>query len=96
MEGEREREPTKRELRQQKREIKRAGSQRRRRMLKQQLRENPEDAPLGEFDFGRYSSAPFNGLDHDATRTHSHPHSHSHGRWERKPGSEDVPQEESS
>jgi hypothetical protein len=63
-----EKEPTKRELRQQKREIKRAGSQRRRRMLKQELREHPEDAPLGEFDFGRYSSAPFNGLDHDATR----------------------------
>jgi hypothetical protein len=70
MEGERE--PTKRELRQQKRAIKRAGSQRRRRMLKQALRENPEDAPLGEFDFGRYSSAPFNGLDHDATRTRRH------------------------
>jgi hypothetical protein len=63
------REPTKRELRQQKRAIKRAGSQRRRRMLKQVLRENPDDAPLGEFDFGRFSSAPFNGLDHDATRT---------------------------
>jgi hypothetical protein len=68
-----EREPTKRELREQKRAIKRAGSQRRRRMLKQTLRENPEDAPLGEFDFGRYSSAPFNGIDHDATRRRSRP-----------------------
>jgi hypothetical protein len=74
-----EREPTKRELRQQKRSIKRAGSQRRRRMLKQALRENPEDAPLGEFDFGRYSSAPFNGLDHDATRTRRDD-AHSHSR----------------
>jgi hypothetical protein len=74
MEGERE--PTKRELREQKRAIKRAGSQRRRRMLKQVLRENPEEAPLGEFDFGRYSSAPFNGLDHDATRTRRQAHAH--------------------
>ena len=62
------REPTKRELRQQKREIKRAGSQRRRRQLKQALRENPEEAPYTEFDFGRYESARFNGMDHDATR----------------------------
>jgi hypothetical protein len=68
-----EREPTKRELRQQKRAIKRAGSQRRRRMLKQALRENPEEAPAAEFDFGRYSSAPFNGIDHDATRRRANP-----------------------
>jgi hypothetical protein len=70
-----EREPTQRELRQQKRQIKQAGSQRRRRMLKQALRENPDEAPLCEFDFGRYSSAPMNGIDHDATRRrHQSPH----------------------
>ncbi len=63
-----EREPTKRELREQKRVIKRAGSQRRRRMLKQALKEDPEEAPWVEVNFGRYSSAPFNGIDHDATR----------------------------
>jgi hypothetical protein len=69
-----EREPTKRERRQQKREIKRAGSQRRRRMLKQALREAPEDAASSgseadaDFNFGRYRSAPLNGMDHDPTR----------------------------
>lgn len=61
-------EPTKRELRQQKREIKRLGSQRRRRQLKRALAEHPEDARDAEFDFGRYSSAPLNGLDRDPTR----------------------------
>jgi hypothetical protein len=68
-----EREPTKRELRQQKREIKRAGSHRRRRQEKQALREDPESLPDLNFDFGRYSSTPFNGMDHDATRRRSRP-----------------------
>jgi hypothetical protein len=63
-----EKEPTKRELREQKRVVKRAGSQRRRRMLKQALKENPEEAPWVQYDFGRFSSAPLNGIDHDATR----------------------------
>ena len=64
------REPTKRELRQLKREIKRAGSQRRRRQLKQSLRDRPEDAASApdEFDFGRYRSSPLNGMDRDSTR----------------------------
>jgi hypothetical protein len=53
----------KRELRQLKREIKRAGTQRRRRQLKRDLIENPEDAHRSEFDFGRYSSASLNGID---------------------------------
>jgi|GEM_PF-1161557 len=66
-------EPTKKELRQQKREIKRAGSKRRRRQLKQQLAEHPEDAPTAEFDFGRYQSASLNGMDHDATRRTAKP-----------------------
>jgi hypothetical protein len=70
-----ERQPTKRELRQQKREIKRAGNQRRRRLLKQALRVDPEDASSGGVDFGRCTSAPFNGLDHDATRRRSRPSS---------------------
>ncbi|WP_422930553.1 hypothetical protein [Singulisphaera sp. PoT] len=61
-------EPTKKELRQQKREIKRAGSKRRRRQLKQQLAEHPDEAPDAEFDFGRYESATMNGLDRDNTR----------------------------
>jgi hypothetical protein len=53
----------KRELRQLKREIKRAGSQRRRRQLKRDLIENPEEAHRSEFDFGRYRSAELNGID---------------------------------
>ncbi|HMB06379.1 MAG TPA: hypothetical protein VKP69_21930 [Isosphaeraceae bacterium] len=64
--------PTKRELRQRKREIKRAGGKRRRRQLKQALAEDPADAPYAEFDFGRFESAKLNGMDHDATRRHPH------------------------
>jgi hypothetical protein len=60
--------PDKRQLRKLKRELKRAGSRRRRRLLKRDLQENPEDAPHSEFDFGRSSSAGLNGLDRDATR----------------------------
>ncbi|MFI5458076.1 MAG: hypothetical protein ACHRXM_21795 [Isosphaerales bacterium] len=61
-------EPTKRELRKLKREIKRAGSQRRRKQWKRDLRENPEEAPYSPEDFGRYSTAELNGIDHDQTR----------------------------
>ncbi len=61
-------EPTKREQRQLKREVKRAGSQRRRRQWKRDLRENPEEAPFSEEDFGRYSTEPWNGMDQDHTR----------------------------
>jgi hypothetical protein len=61
-------EPTKREFRQMKREIKRAGSQRRRRQWKRDLRENPEEAPFSEEGFGRCSTAGLNGLDHDNRR----------------------------
>jgi hypothetical protein len=58
----------KRELRKLKRDVKRAGNKRRRRYLKRDLAENPEDAPHTEFEFGRDSSATLNGLDQDATR----------------------------
>ena len=51
-----------------KRQMKRAGSQRRRRQWKRDLRENPEEAPYSEEDFGRYSTAEFNGIDQDHTR----------------------------
>jgi hypothetical protein len=64
-------EPTKRELRQQKREIKRAGGKRRRRQLKQGLAENPDEARDTTYDFGRYRSSSFNGIDRDATRRNS-------------------------
>jgi hypothetical protein len=61
-------EPTKRERRQIKRELKRAGSQRRRRQWKRDLCENPEEAPHSEEDFGGYSTAELNGMDRDSTR----------------------------
>lgn len=60
--------PQKRQLRKLKRVLKRAGSKHRRRDLKQQLAENPEEAAEANEDFGRHSSASFNGLDKDATR----------------------------
>jgi hypothetical protein len=59
--------PEKRELRQLKREIKRAGSQRRRRLLKRDLIENPEEAHRAEVDFGRLRSADLNGIDRRPT-----------------------------
>ena len=58
----------KRQLRKLKRDIKRAGSKRRRQYLKRELRENPEGAPHSEYDFGRNTSQTLNGLDQDATR----------------------------
>jgi len=60
--------PQKRDLRKLKRDVKRAGNKRRRQYLKRDLRENPEDAPHSEYDFGRNSSETLNGLDQDATR----------------------------
>lgn len=60
--------PDKRRLRKLKREVKRIGGKRRRRQLKRDLAENPEDAPHSEADFGRSSSETLNGLDQDSTR----------------------------
>jgi hypothetical protein len=58
----------KRQLRKLKRDIKRAGSKRRRQYLKRELHENPEGAPHSEYDFGRNTSEVLNGMDEDATR----------------------------
>ena len=58
----------KRQHRQLKREIKRAGNRKRRRHLQRRLREQPEEAARGDFDFGRNSSAGLNGIDRDSTR----------------------------
>ena len=63
--------PDKRQFRKLKRDLKRAGNKRRRRFLKQELADNPEDAPYSEFDFGNDSSAGLNGMDQDATRRRS-------------------------
>ncbi len=59
---------TKRELRQEKREVKRAGGKRRRRELKSGLAENPDEAPFAVPDFGKLSSAPLNGIDRRPAR----------------------------
>ena len=58
----------KKELRKLKRDVKRAGSRHRRRDLKRDLAENPEEAHRSEESFGRNSSEGLNGIDHDATR----------------------------
>lgn len=61
-------EPTKRELREAKRILKRKGNQRLRRRLKQTLAEDPEQATEDDHDYGRYQSSVLNGMDHDTTR----------------------------
>jgi hypothetical protein len=60
--------PDKRKLRELKRTIKKRGNKTRRAQLKRDLVENPEEAAHSEEDFGRFSSANYNGLDADATR----------------------------
>lgn len=60
--------PTKRELRQQKRAVKQAGNQHRRRLLRRGLAANPEEAHLAEEDLGRFRSATMNGMDRDSKR----------------------------
>ena len=60
--------PDKRQMRELKRAVKRAGKKSRRQRLKRDLADNPEEAAHSEEDFGRHSSAHYNGLDNDATR----------------------------
>lgn len=60
--------PLKRQLREQKRAVKRAGNKHRRQQLKRDLRDNPEEAAFSEEKLGRYRSAQLNGNDHDSTR----------------------------
>ncbi len=61
----------KRKYRQLKRDVKRAGSKHRRRDLKRQLKDNPDEAAFHEENFGRNTSAGLNGLDRDAARRRS-------------------------
>lgn len=58
----------KRQIRKLKRELKKAGTKRRRQYLKRDLEDKPEEAHEAKFQFGRDSSAAFNGMDQDATR----------------------------
>jgi hypothetical protein len=60
--------PVKRELRKLKRGIKRAGNKHRRRQLKRDLTDNPEEAHHSEESLGRNQSSGLNGMDDDATR----------------------------
>ena len=60
--------PDKRALRKLKRVLKRAGSKHRRRDLKRQLAENPDEAAHAEEDLGRSRSDTLNQLDRDSTR----------------------------
>ena len=53
----------KRQLRILKRAVKRDGNKHRRNALKRQLQQNPEEAHLGEEDFGGSASRGMNGLD---------------------------------
>ena len=61
-------EQDKRKHRQLKRDLKKAGSRKRRRQLQRELLDNPEEAAHSEFDFGRESTTGLNGNDRDATR----------------------------
>lgn len=63
----------KRRHRELKRDIKRAGNRKRRNALKRSLARNPEEAADAEPDVGRNTSAPLNGIDHDATRQRAQP-----------------------
>jgi len=67
--------PTKRELREHKRALKRQGNQRLRRLAKRDLVERPDeaaDAPAE--DYGRFSTRSLNGkIDRDPTRLRHRP-----------------------
>ncbi|WP_435015297.1 hypothetical protein TA3x_002836 [Tundrisphaera sp. TA3] len=65
--------PTKRELRETKRAVKRAGNKHRRLMLKRTLIDNPEEAAAVEESFGRHRSSKLNGIDRDSTRKKAGP-----------------------
>ncbi len=58
----------KRQRREMKRILKKAGNKHRRQQLKRVLDENPDQAAEIEPTFGRYSTAGLNGLDRDSTR----------------------------
>lgn len=58
----------KRQMRKLKRTVKKAGNKKRRRQLKEDLRDNPEEAHWSEPTVGNLSSETLNGLDQDSTR----------------------------
>jgi hypothetical protein len=58
----------KRQHREMKRSVKKAGNRKVRRDVQRTLRDTPEDAAFLEANYGRYTSEPLNGIDRDATR----------------------------
>ena len=58
----------KRQLRELKRALKKAGNKHRRQQLKRDLNQNPEEVAHREDEFGRHRSNTLNGIDKDATR----------------------------
>ncbi len=60
--------PDKRRMRELKRAVKKRGNKHRRRQLKRDLAENPDEAAHSEEKLGRYRSEAYNGRDRDATR----------------------------
>ncbi|MBA4186872.1 MAG: hypothetical protein C0467_02520 [Planctomycetaceae bacterium] len=60
--------PDKRKLREAKRVIKKLGTKHRRRELKRNLAENPEEAAHADEDLGKFRSDTLNRLDNDSTR----------------------------
>lgn len=60
----------KKQFREAKRQVKKDGNRERRRYLKRQLFEDPENAHLDdeEYDYGFNSSTHYNGIDRDSTR----------------------------
>lgn len=60
--------PDQRKLRELKRAIKRRGNKHRRHAAKRRLAQNPDEAADADEEFGRHSSAAWNGLARDATR----------------------------
>ena len=63
--------PDKRMMRELKRAVKKRGNKHRRRQLKRDLAENPDEAAHSEEKLGRYRSEAYNGMDHDSTRRKS-------------------------
>lgn len=63
----------KRKLRELKRAIKKRGNRHRRRQLRRDLDENPDEAAFSEERLGRFRSHELNGLDRDATRRRDGP-----------------------
>jgi hypothetical protein len=66
-------EKDKKRLRRIKRVVKRSGNKKVRSKIKRDIAQNPEEAHLGDIDYGAYNSKKYNGMDRDATRQKDDP-----------------------